>query len=88
MATTSSIILQATGSVSDAALTMSVRLYCVTAGSVGVVGSTAVITSLTDVKAVSTSFSITGGLVYQIQVQVVGAVAGSGYLRRAALVGA
>lgn len=78
MPVTFDIQLAAIGSVSDAALTLRVRLYCVTPGFVGAVGGASLlITSTTDVRAESGVFTLTGGRVYQFQAECTGA-AGDG----------
>lgn len=90
MPTTASVRLDVLGSVSDASLVMSVRLYCVTAGFVGVVsGSMVSIASTTDVEQFSGVFSLTGARQYQVQSQVVGnaGVSYFGNLRRVAPTG-
>lgn len=61
------------GSVSDPALTLTARIYCVTPGHVGpIVGSESVITSVTDVEALSSLYNLDGPFLYQIQAQAVG----------------
>jgi hypothetical protein len=60
------------GSVSDDSLTMRGRLFCITSGSVGPVsGSTATITSTTDVRALSGLFTLPAGD-FQMQIEVTG----------------
>ena len=90
MPATADIRLDALGSVSDPGLTMSIRLYCTTVGSVGVVGgSLMTLSSLVDVHVFSSVFNLVGNRSYQVQCQVVGA-AGSPYfgnLRRVAPAG-
>ena len=73
---TSTIYLDVIGSVSDATLTMTFRLYDITTGSVGIVSGSTVssITSTVDTRAVSGSFSVIANHQYQIQCQVVGNV--------------
>lgn len=72
-ASTASAPLDVIGAVSDASLTLRVRLYCVTAGSVGVVAdSTVSITSTVDLAASSASLALTGGRTYQYQAEVTG----------------
>ena len=91
MPTTADIRLEVLGSVSDPSLTMSVRLYCTTPGSLGPVsGSDVVIASTTDVQQYSGQFTLQGaGRQYQMQSQVVGAagVPYFGNVRRAAPAG-
>lgn len=73
MPVTATVLLDVMGSVSDAALTMHARLYCVTPGHVGeVTGSTATIASTTDVRALSGEFELAGARAYQFQVEVTG----------------
>ena len=78
------------GSVSDAGLALRVRLYDITAGSVGAVsGSTAQLNSTTDTQAYSGVVELVGGHKYQFQAEVTG-LAGSAYfgvVRRAMPVG-
>ncbi len=79
MPATALIRLDMIGSVSDALLVMTARAYCITPGAVGEVsGSRVVLASVTDVRVLSGSFSLTGNRLYQVQVQVVGA-AGDDY---------
>lgn len=90
MPTTADIRLDVIGSVSDPALTMTARLYCVTPGSVGEVsGSRASIASAIDTEVFSAQFTLQGGCLYQVQVQVVGAAGDNyfGLVRRAAPAG-
>ena len=71
--TADEIVLSVVGSVSDASLTMRVRLFCITPTFVGEVsGSIATITSTTDVQVNSGSFELTGGRLYQFQAEVTG----------------
>jgi len=61
------------GSVSNVALTMTARLYCVETGFVGEVsGSRAIIASTVDALVSSGRFTLFGGRLYQVHVQVVG----------------
>jgi hypothetical protein len=90
MPITADIRLDVIGSVSDPSLMMSVRVYCVTPGSVGVVsGSLVKLASLIDTEVFSGVFTLTGGLLYQVQAEVVGAAGDSffGLVRRAAPAG-
>ena len=91
MGTTAAIRLDVLGSVSDPSLTMTVRLYCITAGSVvAVSGSTCQISSTTDIEVFSGVFTLIGGnRQYQMQCQVVGNVGPSyfGNVRRTAPTG-
>jgi hypothetical protein len=67
--------LTAIGSVSDASLTMRVRLYCITPGFVGPVsGASLTIASTTDVSAESGLFDLVGQRLYQFQAEVTGDV--------------
>lgn len=90
MPASADVLVDLLGSVSNASLTLKVRLYCVTPTHVGVVsGSTAQIDSTTDVQAFSGVVSLVGGRAYQFQAEVTGA-AGSGLFgnaRRATLQG-
>lgn len=90
MPATADVLVDLVGLVSDASLTLRVRLYCTTPGAVGVVsGSTAQLTSTTDLQVGSGVVSLTGGRAYQFQAEVTGA-AGSGFfgvVRRATLAG-
>jgi hypothetical protein len=90
MPATADLQLDVLGAVSDLALTLRTRLYCVSPGSVGAVsGSEATLNSLTDVQARSGVVTLTAGRIYQFQTEVVGA-AGSAYfgvVRRATLAG-
>lgn len=74
MPQTTDMRLDAIGAVSDPSLSMTVRLYCVTPGAVGVVpGSiTDPITSTTSVEALSPAFTLPGNRLYEVQAQVVG----------------
>ena len=89
MPATANIRLDVYGSVSDPALILTVRLYCTTPGFAGeVVGSRAAIVGATvDTEVFSSVFEIVGNRSYQMQAQVVGAVAGFGNVRRAAPAG-
>lgn len=61
------------GCVSDEDLTLRVRLYCITEGSVGIVsGSTVTITSTTPVEQHSGVVGLTGGRDYQYQAECTG----------------
>lgn len=91
MPASAEILVDVLGSVSHASLALKVRLYDITPGSVGEVsGSTAQITSLTDVQAYSGRIELTGKHVYQFQAEVTGAAGPAyfGVVRRATLVGA
>jgi hypothetical protein len=88
--TTADIRLDVLGSVSDPSLTMSIRLYCTTPGSVGMVsGSQVALASLVDVQVFSSAFTVVGNRSYQVQSQVVGNAGASyfGNLRRVAPAG-
>lgn len=90
MPTTADIRLDVIGNVSDSSLVMSVRLYCISPGSVGVVsGSLLTLSSLADSQQFSGQFTLVGGLLYQVQAQVVGNAGNSyfGNVRRAAPAG-
>ncbi len=84
------VLVDILGAVSDVSLTLRVRLYDITTGSVGIVsGSTASLTSTTDAQAFSGVVTLTGGHTYQFQMEVTGN-AGSGFFgvtRRATLDG-
>jgi hypothetical protein len=74
------------GSVSDASLELTCRLYCVTPGAVGEVpGSRSVIDSTTEARAFSSRCKLTAGCLYQVQAQVVGGEGDDyfGFVRRA-----
>lgn len=78
------------GSVTDAALTLRCRLYCVTEGFVGEVsGSTAQLSTTEDSQVFSGVFALTGGRSYQFQAEVTGDEGGDkhGSVRRATLQG-
>lgn len=90
MPTDADIRLDVIGSVSDASLTMTTRMYCVSPGFVGPVsGSSVQIASTTDVEVFSGVFTLQGGRLYQVQVEVVGAAGDDffGLVRRAAPAG-
>lgn len=73
------------GAVSDLALTLTARLYCVSPGFVGALsGSEVSLSSLTDVEAFSGFVSLAAGRLYQVQAQVVGGVGDNyfGFVRR------
>ena len=74
--TTSSSTFSAIACVSDDSLLMTIRLYDVTPGSVGAVaGAALLINSTTDIYAqTGSNFTLAQGHIYQVQVQVVGAV--------------
>ncbi|HYQ47144.1 MAG TPA: hypothetical protein VER11_34475 [Polyangiaceae bacterium] len=87
---TADIRLDVLGSVSDAALTLTVRLYDITSGHEGpVAGSEVNITSLLDAQAFSATFTVIGNHRYQVHAQVVGASGASyfGHILRAAPAG-
>jgi len=63
--------LQLIGSVSDASLTLKVRIFDITAGA-PVDGTLIQLSSLVDVEAVSAVFPLVGGRTYQVQAEVVG----------------
>jgi hypothetical protein len=90
MPATAVIRVDLLGSVSHASLTLRVRLYCVSPGSVGVVsGSEASLNSLTDVQVFSGNVELTGKRNYQFQAEVTGSsgIDRFGIVRRAAPVG-
>jgi hypothetical protein len=90
MPTSADIRLDVIGSVSDPSLTLTARVYCVTAGYAGEVGGSRVlIASTIDVQAFSNKFRLTGRRLYQVQVQVVGNAGDNyfGLVRRAAPAG-
>lgn len=90
MPATADLRVDLMGSVSEAGLTLRVRLYCVTPGDVGVVsGSEVALTSLTDVQAFSGVVTLQGGRAYQFQMEVTGASGANkfGVTRRATLAG-
>lgn len=90
MPVTADVRLDVLGSVSDASLTMEVRLYGTTSGAIGeVLGSLVSLASLTDVQVFADAFELHGGVNYQVQCQVVGAAGDSyfGNLRRVAPAG-
>lgn len=59
--------------VSDPSITLTVRLYNITPGSVGeVIGSRAAITSMTEARAFSSNFKLLANNTYQVQAQAVG----------------
>lgn len=79
--------LDVMGSVSDASLTLTALVYCVTAGSVGeVAGSRAQLTSTIGARVFSGRFRLTSGMSYQVRAQVVGNAGDNffGLVRRAA----
>ncbi len=81
-----SVRMDVIASVSDLALTMSVRLYCISPGAIGAVtGSLVLLSSVIDVEAFSGVFKLPGNLLYQVQAQVVGAAGDNyfGQVRRA-----
>lgn len=90
MPTSANIRLDVLGSVSDASLAMTTRLYDITPGFIGPVsGSDAQIMSLIDAEIFSGVFGLIGSHRYQVQSQVVGN-AGDNYfgtVRRAAPAG-
>ena|ERR1700733_14377209 len=63
--------LQMIGAVSDPSLTLSVRLFDVTAGA-PVSGALASVSALADARAISGPFSVIATHLYQFQMQVVG----------------
>ena len=76
--------LELIGLVTDAALAMTARLYNAT--DAAIVSGTAVSTSsLVDERKVSGAVVVAGGKLYQVQVEVVGPVAGLGVVRGASL---
>jgi hypothetical protein len=90
MPASASVRVDCLGSVSDASLTLRVRVYDITTGSVGVVsGSTAQTSSTTDAQAFSGTFDLVGGHAYQFQAEVTGGVGDGffGVVRRATLNG-
>ena len=91
MPASADVLVDAMGSVSDdASLTLRVRLFDITPGSVGPVsGSLASTTSETDVKFTSGVITLTGGHLYQFQAEVTGGASSSlyGAVRRATLAG-
>jgi hypothetical protein len=90
MPATYGVRVDALGSVSDAALTMRVRLFDITPGSLGPVsGSEASTTSRTDVRFYGGSIELMGGHTYQFQAEVTGGAGSSlyGAMRRATLEG-
>lgn len=91
MPASADVLVDVVGSVSDdSALTLRVRLFDITPGSVGPVsGSTASTTSETDVRFTSGSITLTGGHLYQFQAEVTGGSGSSlyGAVRRATLSG-
>lgn len=90
MPTTADIRLDVIGSVSDPSLAMNARMYCVSPGFVGIVsGSSVQLTSVVDVEVFSGQFTLVGGLLYQVQAEVVGNAGDSyfGLVRRAAPAG-
>lgn len=90
MPATAALHLDAIGSVSDAALTLRIRLFDITPGSIGPVsGSEASTTSKTDVQFTGGSITLTGGHRYQFQAEVTGGASSSlyGAVRRATLAG-
>lgn len=79
------------GAVSDVSLAARVRLYCVSAGSVGPVsGSEAQLGTLADSQAFSGIVSLVAGRIYQFQAEVTGGSGAGlfGVVRRATLDGA
>jgi hypothetical protein len=90
MPATADIQTDVLGSVSDEDLALRVRLYCVTAGAVGVVsGSEAQLSTTEDSRATSGKFTLTGGRTYQFQAEVTGDTGAGffGVVRRATLNG-
>lgn len=87
MPVTADIRLDALGSVSDDSLTMTIRLFDVTEGSVGPVSGSEVRINSTmpDTQAFSGAFTLAGSHSYQVQCQVVGAV-GDGFFGNVARV--
>lgn len=90
MPASADILVDIMGSVSVDSLTLRVRLYDITPGSIGVVsGSIAQLNSETDVQAYSGRITLQGGHKYQFQAEVTGG-SGDGFfgvLRRAQLAG-
>jgi predicted ABC-type sugar transport system permease subunit len=90
MPTTADIRLDLIGSVSNPALIMTARMFCVTPGSEGPVsGSSVQLSSTTSVQVFSGQFELVGNRLYEVHVQVVG-FAGDSYFgsaRRAAPAG-
>ncbi len=90
MPATADLHIDVIGSVSDAALTLRVRLFDITPGSIGPVsGSEASTTSRTDVQFMGGAITLTGGRRYQFQAEVTGGASSSlyGVVRRATLAG-
>jgi hypothetical protein len=90
MPASATLRLDLLGAVSDLSLTLRVRLYCVTTGYVGPVsGSDATLASLVESQAFSGNIDLVGGLLYQFQAEVTGAVGTPyfGVVRRATLQG-
>ncbi len=90
MPATANLLVDVLGSVSDATLTLRVRVYDITPGSVGAIsGSVAQLNSVTDVAGRSGTITLTGGHTYQFQAEVTGG-SGNNYfavVRRATLAG-
>lgn len=79
MLATADIRLEVLGSVSDASLVMTTRVYDITVGFEGpVTGSDVNISTVLDAQAFSGVFTLIGGHDYQVHCQVVGA-AGDAY---------
>ena len=90
MPATAEVVVDILGSVSDAALSLRVRLYCLTAGHIGPVsGSTAQLSNVVDSPAKSGLITIEGGRQYQFQAEVTGGVRDDKFavVRRATLTG-
>lgn len=90
MPATADLHIDVIGSVSNAALTLRVRLFDITPGSIGPVsGSEASATATTDVPFTGGAIALTGGHRYQFQAEVTGGVSSSlyGVVRRATLAG-
>lgn len=90
MPATADVRVDALGSVSNSALALKIRLYCVTTGAVGAVsGSDAQLSSTTDSQVYSGVISLAAGRMYQFQAEVTGVAGGTyfGVVRRATLAG-
>lgn len=85
MSATADARLSLIGGVSAVGLLMRARLFDVTTGALVSGATTADIDSTVDERAVSPEFPLTGGRVYQIQVEVTGFAGGFGTVKESSL---